>query len=227
MFKCRLRKGETKDALVQTAAGLLMRQSFGAVSVEDICKATGVKKGTFYHYFASKHDLAMAAYEHMWGDLRTELDRCFSARLQPLERLQAYADGAYRCHVEMFEKEGKVYGCPLCGAGQEMAAQDEAMRLKLEQYTAEHCRYFESVLRDLEAFRSQTRDEIEKLAREMFFYGVGVLFQAKVANDPEVIRRDLLAGLVRLTGCEMAAENEPTIRSITGKSREAADEAGV
>lgn len=210
MFKCRLRKGETKDALVQTAAELLMRQSFGAVSVDDICKATGVKKGTFYHYFPSKVDLALAAYERMWADAREKLDHCFSPRLEPLERLKTYAAGAYRLHMEIFEKEGKVFGCPLCSAGQEMAAQDEEIRKRLEQYSIEHCRYFESVLRDLEAFRSQSREDLQKTSREMFFYAVGVLSQAKLANDPEVIGRDLLAGLTRLAGIN---EDKQTKRS--------------
>lgn len=213
MFRCPLRKGETKDALVQAAVELMTRQSFNAVSVEDICRAAGVRKGTFYHYFPSKVDLALAAYELVWTRMRAVLDNVFSPTRDPLDRLQAYADGAYAFYKETFEKEGKIYGCPLCSAGQEMAAQDETIRQRIEHYGVLHCRYFESVLRDMDAFSHHSRADLEKMSRELFFYTSGVLSQAKVANDPAVVKRDLLAGLRRLIGVDNPADIKPTERS--------------
>lgn len=182
---------------MQAAAGLLMRQSFGAVSVDDIAVAAGVKKGTFYHHFSSKTDLALAAYDYMWSMGRQKLDACFSPTVPASKRLALYAEGCFNWQKELFEKEGKIYGCPLATAGSEMGAQDERIREKLKEIFDGHCAYFESVLRDLPEFDGIPRKDISQVAREMFSYSMGVLYQAKVANDPEVIRRDLLTGLNR------------------------------
>ena len=197
MFRCRKKESPTKDVLVGAAAGLLMRQSYGAVSVDDIAVAAGVKKGTFYHHFCSKTDLALAAYEFMWTTARQKLDACFSPTVKVEKRLPAYAEASYQWQKELFEKEGKIYGCPIASAGYEMGTQDERIREKVKEIFDGHCAYFASVLRDLPELSGQPRAEIDKRAREMFSYALGVLYQAKVANDPEVIKRDLLPGLKR------------------------------
>ena len=174
-----------------------MRQSYGAVSVDDIAVAAGVKKGTFYHHFCSKTDLALAAYDFMWTMGRQKMDACFSPTVAPEKRLPLYAENCFNWQMEIFEKEGKVYGCPLATAGSEMGAQDERIREKIKEIFDGHCAYFESVLRDLPAFDGAPRAAIASRAREMFSYSMGVLYQAKVANDPQVIKRDLLEGLNR------------------------------
>jgi len=191
------KSSNTKTLLIEAAAELFMRQSYGAVSVDDIAIAAGIKKGTFYHHFSSKADLALAAYEHMWEDGKKVLDACFSPTVPAEKRLEKYAEAMYQCHVEDFEIEGKIYGCPLCSAGAEMSAQDDRIRQRLKDIYDGHCAYYASVLRDLPQLDDVSRAEIEKLSREMFSYTGGVLNNAKVANDPEVIRRDLLPGLNR------------------------------
>lgn len=197
MFKCRRKESPTKDLLIQAAAGLLMRQSFGAVSVDDIAVAAGIKKGTFYHHFCSKTDLALAAYEYMWATGRQKLDACFSPAVPVSKRLALYAESCFNWQKELFEKEGKIYGCPLAAAGNEMGAQDERIREKLKEIFDGHCAYFESVIRDMPEFDGVSRAETRRRAGEMFSYAMGVLYQAKIANDPGVIARDLLEGLNR------------------------------
>lgn len=181
-----------------TAAQLLLRQSFGSVSVDDICKAADVKKGTFYHHFPSKVELTLAAYDYMWAEGKKKLDPCFSPSLTAIERFENYAKGAYSCHKQLFDTEGKIYGCPIACAGHEMAAQDERIREKINSFFDGHCTYIESAIRDLPQHAQLTAEERGNLAHEVFSYAMGVLYQAKVANDPEVIRRDLLPGLKRL-----------------------------
>ena len=53
----------TRQKLIETAKNLIWTSSYGAVSVDDICRTANVKKGSFYHYFPSKQDLALAAME--------------------------------------------------------------------------------------------------------------------------------------------------------------------
>lgn len=57
------RTSTAKEKLLDVAFKLIWDQSYGSVSVDDICQQAEVKKGSFYHFFESKAELAIAAYE--------------------------------------------------------------------------------------------------------------------------------------------------------------------
>ena len=48
----------TKDKLMGAAQDLMLERGFTATTVDDICDKAGVTKGSFFHYFKSKDDLA-------------------------------------------------------------------------------------------------------------------------------------------------------------------------
>ena len=54
---------DTRDRLIDGAAVLLHTQAYRGVGVKALCEAAGVRKGSFYHFFASKEDLTLAALD--------------------------------------------------------------------------------------------------------------------------------------------------------------------
>lgn len=192
----------TRDRLIMTAADMLMQQSYGAVSVEDICKAVDIKKGTFYHHFPSKTDLALAAYEWKWSMFEEVLIKCFARDVPPLQRLWRYASAAYTYQRYNFETEGKLCGCPHTSAAQEMGTQDERIREKIKEVFDSHSSYLASCLADMPEHAALTREQCSELAGELLSFSSGVMCQAKVMNDPEVIRLQMLTGLYRLAGAQ-------------------------
>jgi len=58
--------GTTKDKLLLVAFDLIWNNSYGSVSVDDICQRAGVNKGSFYHFFESKADLAIESFPEHW-----------------------------------------------------------------------------------------------------------------------------------------------------------------
>jgi TetR/AcrR family transcriptional repressor of nem operon len=64
-----------------------------AARVDDICAAAGLTKGSFFHHFDSKEDLALAAVER-WGATTANLFAATAYRElpDPLDRLLAYVD---------------------------------------------------------------------------------------------------------------------------------------
>lgn len=198
MFDVNADSLSTRDRLVMAAAELFMRHSFDTVSVDDLCRAADIKKGTFYHHFPSKNDLALATYDFMWAYARTKLDPCFSPTLKPLERLEKYAEATYAFHKEMYDKEGIVCGCPISGVGQENDVQDERLRNKIKETFDNHCAYFESVLRDMPVHAALSPEQRHGQAYAMFSFAMGVKYQAKIMEDPEVLKQQLLPGLLRL-----------------------------
>ena len=61
--------------------------------VEDVCEAAGLTKGSFFHHFDSKEDLALAAADY-WSEVTSALFAAapYHQPADPLDRLLAYVD---------------------------------------------------------------------------------------------------------------------------------------
>ncbi len=190
--QCSIMTTSTKQKLVDTAIEMFWLQSYSCVSVEDICRSAGVKKGSFYHFFPSKTDLVLTAFEVLWGRFSVALDEAFSVALPPEVRVCNYAELVYQVQKEKFELTGKVLGCPYASCGGEMGTQDERIRQKVLELIEYYSRYFSMLLKD-----AHCTDDPSRVAMQMLSYSVGVTFQAKIRNDLEVIREHLGPGLLR------------------------------
>jgi len=188
---------ETKGRLLRVAGQLLWENSYGAVSVDDICKRADAKKGSFYYFFPSKSDLAVAAMEADWQEKSGRLDTMFSAQVPPLERIERYCMGCYEGQKEKREQYGKVCGCPAMTLGSELSTQDEKIRMKAVEIMHRYVRYLESALRDAAAEGLIETDNPRTLAEELFCYNQGVLLQAKMRNDLAPLL-GMKAGMYRL-----------------------------
>lgn len=86
-------RGSARTALLEAAHKLVRRQGWTATSVDDLCTEAGVTKGAFFHHFASKDDLGVAAAQH-WSDITAPLfaAAAYHHRGDPLQRLFGYLD---------------------------------------------------------------------------------------------------------------------------------------
>jgi TetR/AcrR family transcriptional repressor of nem operon len=190
---------ETKQKLLDTAIQLIWEQSYGSVSVDHICERAGAKKGSFYHFFPSKSDLAVAAIDCHWQKLRPELDRIFSSQTSPLERLAGYCDLVYQQQQQQMQKFGRVCGCPFISLGSELSTQDEQIRKKSLQIMEWRCKYFAAAIRDAIREKLVPEQDCEAKARELYASLIGRLMQAKIENSLESIRH-LRSTVFRLIG---------------------------
>ncbi|MGA3048737.1 MAG: TetR/AcrR family transcriptional regulator [Terracidiphilus sp.] len=87
---------ESKTRILDAALHVIRAKGYSATRIEDVCEAAGLTKGSFFHHFKGKEDLAMAAADY-WGDCTSAL---FAAAAyhdltklpDPLDRLLAYVD---------------------------------------------------------------------------------------------------------------------------------------
>ncbi len=194
----------TKLKLLETAVELIWESSYGSVSVDDICTKAGVNKGSFYYAFKSKSDLAAAAFERHWESKRPLMDQIFSPQLPPLERLTKYCQAIVDDQRLRYKIHGKVLGCPFCSLGGELSTLDENIRLKIEQTSARNMKYLESLVRDLVSDGVIECKDTRELAREFYFYVIGVMMQAKIENDLKSLDR-LEEGVKRLLNIKLVA----------------------
>lgn len=84
---------ESKRKLLDAALHVIRSKGYTATRVEDVCEAAGLTKGSFFHHFKSKEELALAAAEYwnlMTGRLFREAE--YHAARDPVDRLLAYVD---------------------------------------------------------------------------------------------------------------------------------------
>src|SRR6476619_8630371 len=62
----------SRDRLLDAAVAVIRAQGLHATTVDELCAAAGVSKGAFFHHFASKEDLAIAAAQY-WSEMTGKL----------------------------------------------------------------------------------------------------------------------------------------------------------
>ena len=193
------RESDTKQKLLSTAVSLIWESSYGSISVDDICNRAGVNKGSFYYAFKSKSDLAVAAFEDHWNKKRGAMDEIFSSQVPPLERVEKYCDRIVQDQLDKFQLSGKLCGCPFASVGSELSTQDEQIRKKAHELSERTMKYLACALRDAAAEGILDIKDSVELARQVFCYAGGLIMQAKIENNPELLKC-LKKGVFRLIG---------------------------
>ncbi len=195
---------DSKEKLLQVAFDLIWDNSYSAVSVDDICERAEVNKGSFYYYFKSKADLAVASYEEHWREKQPELDRIFSPQLPALERLSRWCEYLYERQRQKAEKYGHVCGCPYASVGSEVATQDEKIRSKAQELFERNLKYLESALADAKREGAITCRDPRLAAQRVYSVALGMLLRAKVRNELSVLK-DLEPAVMDVIGAGVVA----------------------
>ena len=177
------RTKNTRELLLESALNLIWTQSYGAVSVDDICKAAKAKKGSFYHYFESKSALTSAALEYLWEGYRPNLDNFFSTQNPPLERFKLYLKAAVDEQIEKKRIYGYVVGCPLTSIASEQCSCGDGVKEKANELLDRIERYFISALRDAVSEGLLPKLNTEEMAHKFLIYEMGALALARVSCD--------------------------------------------
>jgi TetR/AcrR family transcriptional repressor of nem operon len=177
-----------KERLLDAAMDLIWENSYGATSVDAICDRAGAKKGSFYYFFKSKSELAAAALEDCWNKKRAEMDSIFSPTVPPLERFDRYFDFVHDRLAEVQKKCGSILGCPFISVGSEVSTQDQIVRETIDRIMDRKVNYFVSAVRDAAAEGLIDAPDPVAKARALFSCYQGMMAQARIQNDVELLR---------------------------------------
>ena len=84
---------KSKTVFLDAALQVIRAKGYEATSIDDICAQAGLKKGSFFHHFKSKEELALAAAGH-FAEMAENLFAVapFRSLPDPLERLLGYVE---------------------------------------------------------------------------------------------------------------------------------------
>ncbi len=180
------RVSDARERLIQATIDLLWTESYGAAAVDAICERAGVKKGSFYHFFKSKDELVIVALEEHWKSRQPTLEALFSRERPPLDRLRAYFDSVVERQTTLAQKYGRPPGCLYCKLGIEVSQGTEIGK-KVQDIMGAYVAYYESALNDAAA-EGWPFVDIPGKARALFAFMEGVLTQARIHEDPDLMK---------------------------------------
>lgn len=84
-------RGNARLRLLEAARDTIRAKGFAASSVDDLCQKAAVTKGSFFHHFASKEELGLAAAD-FWADTTAAFfaEAPYHEPADPLDRVLAY-----------------------------------------------------------------------------------------------------------------------------------------
>src|SRR3546814_9702969 len=115
--------------LIAASHATVRRQGYSATTVDQICAAAGVTKGAFFHHFASKEELAVAAAEGWTDRARPMFEMPPHVKLDdPLDRLLGHID----FRLAMLDGPTEDYTCFVGTMVQEAYATSDRIRAACE-----------------------------------------------------------------------------------------------
>lgn len=118
----------TKDRLLDAAEQLMLTKGFAATTVDEICEAAKLTKGSLFHYFESKAELGRVLLERFCAAGEKVHEGLFGSETDPLMRVYAYIDNAAKVAADPANK-----GCLLGMFAQELCDLNPDIRATCEQ----------------------------------------------------------------------------------------------
>lgn len=87
-----MKKSATKEKLLDAAHELMLSKGYAATSVEDVCRAASLTKGSFFHYFKNKEELGREVADEFYARAQAGFGPLVAGIQDPLERIHTYLD---------------------------------------------------------------------------------------------------------------------------------------
>jgi TetR/AcrR family transcriptional regulator, transcriptional repressor for nem operon len=173
---------------MDAAQELIWSTSYGAVTIEAICKRARVRTRTFYDLFDSQSDLVQSAIRVWWDERKKMMEGLIRPGAPSLEHIWKYLDIVTRDQLEAYEKNGEILGCPLFTLGSEICKLDEEIKSLLQEILGFVGRYFEEALRRAQACGELSGNDSALKGRLLWAFYEGTLTRARIKNNPELVR---------------------------------------
>jgi len=169
-----------RNELVASGLEEVRRRGFNASGVQDITRAAGVPKGSFYNHFESKEAFGVAVLEEYWRGAGDALALLGDQRLSPMERLRRHFDAFA---ADLAERDYEA-GCLIGNFEAELSGQSDPVRERLSATLDEWRRAVEGCLREAQG-AGEVRADLAPAALAAFLVDAweGAILRTKVERS--------------------------------------------
>jgi TetR/AcrR family transcriptional regulator, transcriptional repressor for nem operon len=120
---------EARERILQSAQQLIFESGLKGVSMADVAVAAGLKKANLFHYYPTKDALALAVFDFASASAKQWFVVKFSGESDPVRAVERIFDET----VESMKANSCTGGCFVGNAAQELADENEQVRLRLAE----------------------------------------------------------------------------------------------
>ncbi len=168
----------------------MLRHGYAATSIDDICSRARVTKGSFYHFFKTKEEVALAVLNGFYERGRARLaDGAYLEIADPHRRLRGFFD-----HLEMIGPELWRDGCLMGNFACEFAESSQTIRRRVAAMFTELVSTLSPIFKPI----ARDHQEADELAMQTLIAIEGAVIMARAYDDPPRIAAGLrcLRGLI-------------------------------
>lgn len=205
-------KGDaTKKKILETACDLFYLKGYNGTSIDDILKASKVKKGNFYFHFKSKEALGFAVIDAYASMMIPFFRQALRGKGDPLARLF----GLFQIQGNQLRAARFKGGCPLGNLALELADHHDGFRAKLDAIFEAWAEEVASLLREART-QSAIRRSLHPKQTAYLIVAVleGGILLAKTKKSGRVYRHCVksLAALIQGREDRPAQQTHPRVR---------------
>jgi TetR/AcrR family transcriptional repressor of nem operon len=179
------RTSDAREKILTAARSLIELRGYSALGVAEICKAAGVPKGSFYHFFESKESLALAVIDEHWAVQLRDWTRVLRSGTEPLQRLRLLFEETEAAQRAGQQSCGTVSGCLFGNLTLEMSTQTEALRERLQQIFDAQVDMVDTVVTEALERGEVTVSDTREAARSVVAQLEGQVLFAKLYNNAQ------------------------------------------
>jgi TetR/AcrR family transcriptional repressor of nem operon len=181
----------TKERILEAAEEIMWKRSFHSVGLNEILKAVGVPKGSFYHWFESKEDFGVELLRHYIAEATDEKNHAFfsdEVEKNPMPRLLSFLETS----VGKFHDNGKRCPCLVLKLASEVTDLSEPMREVLAEGMATWLGLLAGVFDEAKVLGHISAD-IDSMHEAEIFRDLwaGAIQRATILKSTEPMRRAL------------------------------------
>jgi TetR/AcrR family transcriptional repressor of nem operon len=175
-----------QELVLDQAMNLFWEKGYERTSIQDLCKYTGIHRGSLYDTFGDKHQLFLACLDRFWQNARNHIFFILEEPGAPKEVLERFfekvIDGAMR-------DEKQRRGCMMVNIATDLAPMDPNIARRVEAYnlSAENL-FYSFLLRAQKTGSIKSKHNLREISRFLVNTRQGLFVMGKTATDRKVLQ---------------------------------------
>jgi len=174
----------SKTKFLDAAVRVIRSKGYTATTVEDLCEAASLTKGSFFHHFSSKEQLVLEAAQQFDESCKSFFaGSAYHSMKDPVDRILAYVD----LRIAILEDDLPAFTCLFGTMLQETYRTHPAIRKICDRSISGHAATLESDIEEALRDRKIVHDwTAQSLALHMQAVLQGAFILAKAKGGPEI-----------------------------------------
>ena len=179
----------TRQFIIETTAGVFNTKGYAGTSIADLTNITGLTKGSIYGNFASKEEVALAAFDYNLALIQRDTQQQMSQALTCQQKLLVYA----RVYHSFNQLGFPVGGCPILNTATEADDTNNLLKDKAAKAVLAWKRTIVEIIKTgMASGEFKANVEPDSTALAMIALIEGGIMIAKVTNNPASLNKILM-----------------------------------